>query len=448
MATPTEQLEKIKKGNAERSKKYYEKNIEKIKERRRLERVRVKELKQRANPQPNEQPPAPVAPEQEVRRSSRRRLVIVESPPAVEPPATIIIKVKRGTKKAPAENNEEYKLLNNRQFSLAATGRVPDTSKEAVVKAMNDGIITPHAKKPITADMNAQEKQKARGAYSNGISNVNILFKATNNQPLHTWLNKVDEFIQKLPTVKKLDGEDFSKSQWQKTIGVLLNIIKYMKIPISEETDMALNTAKKDFKMSDAIRKRTPATKTPAVQDYEKVLEFAKKDKDALTYLGAKLYESAPVRTDYKNIKIIKKAEDAVNQEDNYIILPEKGNASLFIQTHKTEKKHGNLKIEYPSDTSALIRKYVRDKKIVFGTQQKRVGLLFGDIKSTVDKLSRFACPSEKNSGANIIRRSIASTLYDKFVKGNATEKDISNQITMMAHNNETHFDSYVYKIA
>lgn len=456
MATPSEQLAKIKKGNAERSKKYYDdpENNKKIKERRRLERVRVRELKQRANQQPNEQPAAapeapeaPVAPEQEVRRSSRRRVVIVESPPAAEPPATVIIKVKRG-KNTPAENNEEYKLLNNRQFSLAATGRVPDTSKEAVVKAMNDGVILPHAKKPITADMNIKARRKALAAYSNGINGVNILFKATNNQPLYTWLQKPEEFITKLPTVKKLDGEDFSKSQWQKTMGVLMTVIKYMKIPITEEQDIILNSAKNDFKMKYSVRKKTEANQIPAVRNYEKVLKFAEKDKDPLTYLVAKLYDSAPVRTDYHDIKIIKKLEDSVNEEGNFIILPEKGKASLLIKTHKTEKKHGDLNIEYPADTTAEIRKFVKSQKIMYGTPQKKVGILFGDLKNIIDKISRFACPQEKNAGANIIRRSVASTLYDKYIKDQASEQDILDQVKIMAHTYQTHLESYVYKIA
>jgi hypothetical protein len=309
--TPEEQIANIKKGNAERSKKYYDKNIEIIKERRRLERVRVHELKQLAN-----------------------------NPP--------VASTKRA-KKTP-ENSGEYKLLGNRPFSLAATGRVPDTSKEAVVKAMDAGIILPHAKKTITADMNIKERMKAKAAYSNGINGVNLMFRAIgNDEELHTWLQKPDEFLEKLPTLKTKEGADYSKSQWQKTVGVLLIIIKYMRIPITEEQDIALNDAKNDFKMKYTIRKKTPATQTPAVKGYERVLTWAKKDKNPLTHLLAILYEYAPIRTDYENIKTAKKLKE-INKTDNFIILPEKGNAKLLVQTHKTEKHFGKLTVEFPAE--------------------------------------------------------------------------------------------------
>lgn len=431
MSSAEEILKNKKEADARRSREYYMRNKEKVAQRRKEERAKCKMLRgqQNAVPQPVPEVPPPV---HNARRSGRGKAVVQEKAvveendtDVEEQEAEVVVQKPVGGKKTPT--------------FLKKNSKIPNTTKEALKKAMLEGKIPTYTQKVN------KKGEMTKAGVNNGNNILNLIFRVTDNEPLFNWLKKPKEFLKKMLELKKNDGEDYSKSQWQKVVEGLMNFYVYCDIPISPENDRIFKEAAKNFNSAWTHKDPQTATRTPAVKPYEKVLIEAKKDKDRMTYLIAKLYDTAPIRGEYSKINIVRREEE-IRNEENYIILPHKKNAILFLQDFKTDNKHETIRVEYPSDTTELLRQYVKDEKI-FSGKKNEVGVLFGDLKKTIEKISKIACKGVKNVAANIIRRSLASTLWEKYVKKQATFEDIVNQAKKMGHSVDTHTKEYIYKL-
>jgi len=53
----------------------------------------------------------------------------------------------------------------------------------------------------------------------------------------------------------------------------------------------------------------------------------------------------------------------------------------------------------------------------------------------------------KQEGGTRMIRRSIASTLYNDYRTGKASVEDIYKQISTMAHSTDTHIKDYIYNV-
>ena len=51
------------------------------------------------------------------------------------------------------------------------------------------------------------------------------------------------------------------------------------------------------------------------------------------------------------------------------------------------------------------------------------------------------------DGGTRLLRKSSASTLYDKYLKGQASANDIYSQMKTMAHNSKTHLNDYIFSV-
>jgi hypothetical protein len=394
--TPEEQIAHIKAVNKARAKRFYDANKAKIAAQRKEVRKEVRELRAAAKqPAPEPEPET----EQQAAPAARR--------------ARVTHKIRQ-----------------------AATGKVLT-------------VVPPTTEENVKAAMAASDYYNAESSKKTDIDQLKLIFRAINNEQLYPWLKKPQEFVAQLHTLRQTQGENkgqpYALSAYGRMLSAVLNIIKIMKLPITGEQDKELfasyRISKLEHQLSQHAKKHVADKKT-AVLNYDKITNNVLKTYGAasLTYLLTVLYKHAPLRNDYNNIILVKSKSEAVNPNKNYMILPEHGNAEVYIQKHKTKKNYGTINAEYPDDVTELLRNYVDSKQIQYGK------VLFGDLSKILYSITHDA--SDKNDGGSrMIRRSLASTLYHKYKKGQATAAEIWKQIRLMAHSESVHILDYIYGV-
>ncbi len=281
------------------------------------------------------------------------------------------------------------------------------------------------------------------------LGQVNLIFRATNETPLMDWLEsaeKAKELIKNILSLKQKNGEPYALSGSQKIFGCILNIIKIMNLQISYETDKIIFNAYRISKLTHELHqfKTTKELKTEKnVKDYDELVKetLKKYTKNSLEYLLVKLYQYATLRDDYSNM-ILTKDESDLQKNKNYMILPPKsGNASIFIQKHKTKRVNGDIRYTFNEEVTKLIRNYVKIYKIKYNDN------LFGNLKDVLQKITNDSGVDKIDGGSRLLRKSSASTMYNKYLKGEATPSDIYQQIRTMAHSPDTHLKNYVFSL-
>lgn len=396
---------RMKEANRLRAKKHYEAHKAEIAEKRKEKRVETNKILKQVKAQ--ETPAkAPV-----IIRKTNKKITIQEAElpntstfiPIQERPST------RATK--------------------ALTLTAPKTTEEAVRKAMEE---TDYYNEETTRRTNLQQ--------------IPLIFRATNNEPLMDWIKKPVEFIKAVKNLRQIGsknkGEPYALTGIARILGAVLSIIKFMNLPITYEQDQLIYNGYKKAKLEydlQQFKNKTELNKNEAVKRYDDILNGIDK-KHTLTYLVATLYKYAPLRNDYSNMILIPN-DDAVKPNENYMILPVRGKAKIIIQKHKTRKTSGNITVEFPSEVSNMIRNYVKSKKIKSGEE------LFGDLKNVLLEITHERNPDKQDGGTRLIRRMVASSLYDDYLYGKATVDDIYDQMKTMAHSSGTHFKDYIWGV-
>ena len=380
--------ERAKELNRVRAKKYYDLHKEEIAATRKSKRLEIKNLLKKAK-------------EQELQQS------VEATPITAATQETPITAPKQATKNTPVI-----------------------TTQEAVKKAME---TTTYYTQDATRRTNLQQ--------------IPLIFRATNGQALGESIKNPEKLIKAIKELKQLNGKDkgkaYSLSASPRILGAVLSIIKFMNIPRTDEQDKILfdgfRTAKLEYDIELYKKKHPLLNKQTAVKRYDKIIDQIK-DKNSITYLVANLYKYGPVRNDYSNILLIKNVSE-IEPNKNYIVLPDNGDAKAVIQNHKTKKTSGVLRIEYPLEITNLIRKYVKSMKIKYGTK------LFKDLKPVLQQITNDNTKDIQDGGTRSIRRSLASSLYDDYIKGKVTVNDIYKQIRAMGHSVALHFSNYIYGV-
>jgi hypothetical protein len=147
---------------------------------------------------------------------------------------------------------------------------------------------------------------------------------------------------------------------------------------------------------------------------------------DSQEYLIVRLYGEMPARDDYSGILY---AENKNNIDDtkNYIVVP-KGNVccEVIINEFKTASIYGTIQKKLSNITSQLLRRFIKNKKIVVG------GNIFPN------NLGRFISKMNKKigeKGINFIRHSIISTLHNKV---GVKDTEILDLIELLGHRTST----------
>ena len=101
----------------------------------------------------------------------------------------------------------------------------------------------------------------------------------------------------------------------------------------------------------------------PSYDEYlNKVIETYGKDKQE--YLIAELYKEIKARDDLI-LKVVKSKAEVID-DDNYLIITEKPNADVVINSFKTISKYGVFEVKLSPELTSLIRQYIKNNKIKY----------------------------------------------------------------------------------
>ena len=112
------------------------------------------------------------------------------------------------------------------------------------------------------------------------------------------------------------------------------------------------------------VKKKTLEEKggLPSFAEYtEKVVEEF--GKDGREYLITELYKEIKARDDLI-LKVVKTRDEAVDN-DNYLIIGKAPQANVVINSYKTIKKYGEFDVKLSTSLTSLIRKYIKNNKIL-----------------------------------------------------------------------------------
>ena len=290
---------------------------------------------------------------------------------------------------------------------------------------------------------------KEEGTRKVNLAQIPLLFRATKNEPLLNWFKKPKQLLESIKKLKQTSGKNKGKpyaiSGLQKILGCVLNIVKIMNLQITPEQDKVLYNAYKTAKLEYDLtlyRKKHPVLNSKMnVENYDDILKEAKKKgQDSLTYLIASLYQYCPLRNDYSNMILVDDEND-MKPDNNYMILSPKRKARVVIQKHKTLKTSGVIRYEFNETITKMIRNYVSKNEI------KNSEKLFDNLKTTLHEITKNKDTDREDGGTRTIRRSLASTLYDKYLNKKATVEDIYEQTLLMGHTANTHISNYIYSV-
>ena len=311
---------------------------------------------------------------------------------------------------------------------------------------MINGVINTN-QEAVTEAMKTTEYYKNEATRKTNLQQIPLIFRATKGLPLLDALHNPEEFVKNVKNLKQKNGDYYAISGTPRVLGCVLGIIDFMQLLIPKKSRIdkvlfhAYRTAKLEYDIELYNRKHPTLDKSTAVKKYDKIVDEVKKKFGikSLQYLLVKLYQFAPLRNDFSNI-ILTENDSNLEPNKNYMILPRNGNACILIQKHKTVRTAGIIEAEFPTEITTLIRNYTKTNKIEYGNK------LFGDLKNVLHEIT-----GEKDDnvdgGTKMLRRSIASTLYNNYVNRKATVEDIYKQTRIMAHSTETHFKDYVYSV-
>ena len=339
------------------------------------------------------------------------------------------------------EINKLLKEAKEQQTPVPST--TPVTPPKQTTK--NTPVIT--TEQEVRKEMLTTSYYKEEATRKTNLQQVSLIFRATNGQALGESIKNPEKLIKAIKELKQLNGKDkgkpYSLSAPPRILGAVLSIIKFMKIPITQEQDKVLfdgfRTAKLEYDIELYKKKHPVLNKQTAVKRYDKIIDQIK-DKNSISYLVANLYKYGPVRNDYSNILLIKNGSE-IEPNKNYIVLPDNGDAKAIIQNHKTKKTSGVIEIDYPLMVTNLLRKYIKSMKIKYGTK------LFKDLKPVLQQITNDNTKDIQDGGTRSIRRSLASSLYDDYIKGKVTVMDKYKQIRAMGHSVALHFSNYIYGV-
>ena len=134
---------------------------------------------------------------------------------------------------------------------------------------------------------------------------------------------------------------------------------------------------------------------------------------DSKQFVIASLYNEATLRDNFYNLVLVNDARAMTNDKDNYLITPRavKSSMNLVINTYKTDKKYGVIRVKLSASLSKLLRTYIAKKGVSDGSP------LFPENKSGlsayISKMTKDIAPGAKG-GIDYIRQSVISEQLDK----------------------------------
>ena len=234
----------------------------------------------------------------------------------------------------------------------------------------------------------AGSKKKNFDGYKSNLNMLDILPPARID--FVTKFNNAKSLIKEIRGAR-YNGELYSQNTWRKRIQTILFLINKavpsLKNLVSKQAMQEYDYA---YQVEDVASRKAAADATEnEIISFEDYLPLVEEEfgKDSKEYLIAKLYDNIPGRDDFQLV-IVKTVGETTDQKVNYIVVPDKGDCTVVVNQYKTQSKYGHDS-RYPLDkaTSALVRKYIKAKRLAYGSYLLGKGLLSGPISKFNDKL-------------------------------------------------------------
>lgn len=315
----TDKLEHIRALNRERQKRYYEKNKAKILEKNKEDRIMLKECK-------------------------KEKEIIVEPKP--EP--------------KPEQQNEQQKttITNEKTTILVKKNKKEKLDLLTILKKIEELPM---------------DSEKTRKTYINSIKSFFHLTKCDN---FANCLKNFDFVKNAIETGKKKQGDgeqEYSLNSKKGIFQTIVFLIDNLNIKIPNGTKQKYKDFFEAYKLRS--KKHTDEKKEFSVSRYSNVLRKIKEKfpNDSKQVLFMEMYNEIPCRDNFI-LKIVSSRE-AVENDDNFLVVPEKGKISIIIQEYKTKNKYDIIDKKFSLNVSKMIRNYISKENIETGNY------LFGNSK-------------------------------------------------------------------
>lgn len=254
---------------------------------------------------------------------------------------------------------------------------------------------------------------KSEATRKNYISNLKGIFRITKCPTLPKCLANFDKIKKSIEEGLQTNNKPYSLNSKKGFFQAIVYVIDHLHIPVDDAVKEKYRVLMQVY--VGKSKEQTDHRKTDpkyAVMPYSTYLtkikaEFGDKSKQ---FLIASLYNEVTVRDDF-NLEIVSSERDVKsNTEQNYLIVPRlvKNNCTVVIQSYKTDKKYGPIKVKTTTALSKLIREWMQDNKLSEGNKLFPNKTL-SDFVSTMNKSI-----GAMTGGINYIRQSKISEVLSK----------------------------------
>lgn len=294
----------------------------------------------------------------------------------------------------------------------------------------------------IKDNIEAKESQKS---YINSVKQLYEIIAPKDNN-LFKALKRYQYVIGDIQKASKKNDEtsSYSINSIKQLFQAIVKLITLYNMPLSEKAIKAYEDIFNIYKIksNDQTKERKENTTLLFYDDYLKLVE-QKFGKNSKQYLIVSIYKINTFRDDLGHLLIVPSKPKQVNEELNYIVVPSNRtqNASILLNTYKTQKKYGKEKIDINKEYSKLIRDYIDINKLSYDDY------LFGNAKSLSSYVSKFNKELGLDITINTIRKmKISSALNSEEALNNP---NIRLQVAKEAHHNpSTSISAYKFKIS
>lgn len=275
--------------------------------------------------------------------------------------------------------------------------------EESVIKALQDAT-----------DFKSEATRK------NYISNLKGIFRITKCPTLPKCLANFNQIKKSIEEGLQVNKKPYSLNSKKGFFQAIVYVIDHLHIPVDDATKEKYRVLMQVYvgksKEQTDHRKTDPQYAVMPFSTYmDKIkAEFGDKSKQ---FLIASMYNEVTVRDDF-NLEIVSSERDVkTNTEQNYLVVPRlvKNNCTVVVQSYKTDKKYGPIKVKTTTVLSKQIREWMQTNNLTDGNKLFPNKTL-SDFVSTMNKSI-----GAMTGGINYIRQSKISEVLSKQVM---TEED------------------------
>jgi hypothetical protein len=281
--------------------------------------------------------------------------------------------------------------------AVAKKGAKPKFDEASVIQALQDAT-----------DFRSEATRK------NYISNMRQIFRITNCPTLPKCLANFDKIKKSIEEGLQKNKKPYSLNSKKGFFQAIVYIIDHLHVPVDDATKEKYRVLMqvyvgKSKKQTDS-RKTDPAFAVMPYSIYMSKIkaEFGEKSKQ---FLIASLYNEVTVRDDFQ-LEIVSSEQEVKSDGTNYVVVPRllKNNCTVVIQSYKTDKKYGVIKVKTTTVLSKQIREWMETSHLTDGNKLFPNKTL-SDFVSTMNKSI-----GAMTGGINYIRQSKISEVLSKHV--------------------------------